>query len=75
MISSFTEVSLLQRCPYYRGVLTTGVPSLQGCPHYRGALTTEVIACNTHNTQSKHTLGLFLETIPRHVLPSVVVQY
>ena len=32
----------LQRCPHYRGVLTTMVSSLQRCPHYRGVLTTMV---------------------------------
>ena len=35
-------MSSLQRCPHYRGALTTEVPSLLRCPHYRGALTTEV---------------------------------
>ena len=35
-------MSSLQRCPHYRGVLTTEVSSLQRCPHYRGILTTGV---------------------------------
>ena len=40
-------MSSLQRCPHYRGVLTTEVSSLQvsslqRCPHYRGVLTTGV---------------------------------
>ena len=39
---SFPLSPSLQRCPHYRGVLTTEVSSLQGCPHYRGVLTTEV---------------------------------
>ena len=29
-----SKVSLLQRCPDFRGVLTTEVSWFQGCPHY-----------------------------------------
>ena len=55
------EVSVLQRCPPYRGVRLIEVSMLQRCPSYRGVRFTEVSIKRELNVSVKKIYTMFYE--------------
>ena len=64
------EVSVLQRCPPYRGVRLIEVSMLQRCPSYRGVRFTEVSIKRELNVSVKKIYTMFYE-ISKFVLEEI----